>query len=88
MAQMDQVGWLSQAREEGREEGWEEGWEKGQEEGWEKGQEKGQEKKALKTASNLLAMGLTPEQVSKGVELPLETVEKIAHEIKQENGSL
>jgi predicted transposase/invertase (TIGR01784 family) len=52
--------------EEGREEGLEEGLEKGRGEGLEEGRGE--------AINNLLAYGMTPEQISQALQLPLETV--------------
>lgn len=57
------------SREEGRAEG--------RAEGIEEGMVKGQAKEKMATAKRLLAMGLSPEQVAQGSELPLEEVMKL-----------
>ena len=49
----------------------------GLEQGIEQGLERGAHQKALETAKNLLSMGLSPEQVAQGTNLPLETVQQI-----------
>ncbi|MDR2458836.1 MAG: Rpn family recombination-promoting nuclease/putative transposase [Holosporales bacterium] len=61
---------ISDARREGRAEGMEEGRAEGMEEGIEVGKRE--------TAKNLLAMGLTVEQVAKGTGLSMEEVEEIS----------
>ncbi len=45
--------------------------------GLERGIEQGAYKKALETAQNLLSMGLSPEQVAQGTNLPVETIHEI-----------
>ena len=45
--------------------------------GLEQGLEQGAYKKALETAQNLLSMGLSPEQVAQGTNLPVETIHEI-----------
>lgn len=50
----------------------------GFEEGCEQGREQGAHEKALETAKAFLAMGLSPEQVAQGTNLPLETVLELA----------
>lgn len=50
----------------------------GFEEGLEQGREQGAYEKALETARKFLAMGLSPEQVAQGTNLPLETVLELA----------
>ena len=57
---------LATGREEGREEGISIG--------LERGLERGAYEKALETARNLLSMGLSPEQVAQGTELPFALV--------------
>lgn len=51
--------------------------EEGRAEGIEEGMVKGQAKEKIATAKRLLAMGLSPEQVAQGSELPLEEVMKL-----------
>ena len=46
--------------------------------GLEQGREQGAYEKALETAKKFLAMGLSPEQVAQGTNLPLETVLELA----------
>ena len=50
----------------------------GFEEGLEQGREQGAYERALETAKKFLAMGLSPEQVAQGTNLPLETVLELA----------
>ena len=45
--------------------------------GLERGIEQGAYQKALETAQNLLSMGLSPEQVAQGTNLPVETIHEI-----------
>ena len=47
----------------------------GKEQGFEQGLEQGAHKTKLKTAKNLLSMGLSPEQVAQGTNLPLDVVQ-------------
>ena len=49
----------------------------GLEQGIEQGLERGAHQKALETAKNLLSMGLSPEQVAQGTNLPLEILHQI-----------
>ena len=55
-------------------EGIAEGKEIGMKEGMEKGMEKGMNQKALEIAKNMLAMGLSAEQVAKAIQLPLDII--------------
>ena len=55
-------------------EGIAEGMEKGMELGMAKGMEKGMNRKALEIAKNMLAMGLSAEQVAKATQLPLDII--------------
>ena len=50
----------------------------GYEEGISIGLERGAYQKALETARNLLSMGLSPEQVAQGTNLPLDIVLELA----------
>ena len=50
------------------------GFEEGLTTGLEQGREEGAYERALETAKKFLAMGLSPEQVAQGTNLPLETV--------------
>jgi len=63
-----------------KEESYEDGREEGISIGLERGLERGAYQKALETARNLLAMGLEPEQVSQGTDLPLETVLELGNQ--------
>ena len=69
MAEMDRIGQLAYAKEEGREEGIEEGRVEGREEGL--------EEKALEIAQKLLAYGAAPEFVEQITGLDKETIEKL-----------
>lgn len=51
--------------------------EEGREEGREEGIKIGKKEERIKTAKKLLAMGLSPEQVAQGTDLPLEEVQKL-----------
>ena len=55
-------------------EGIAEGMEKGMELGLAEGMEKGMNQKALEIAKNMLAMGLSAEQVAKATQLPLDII--------------
>ena len=68
---------MMECRQDGYEEGWEEGISIGLKQGLERGIERGAYEKALETAKNLLAMGLAPEQVAQGTNLPIETIQGI-----------
>ena len=56
----------------------EEAYEDGLFAGLEQGLERGAYQKALETAKCFLSMGLNPEQVAQGTNLPLETVRELA----------
>ncbi len=71
---------LATGREEGISIGLERGREEGISVGIERGLAQGAYQKALETARNLLAMGLEPEQVSQGTDLPLETVLELGNQ--------
>ena len=60
--------------ETAKREGIAEGMEKGMELGMAKGMEKGMNQKALEIAKNMLAMGLSAEQVAKATQLPLDII--------------
>ena len=60
-------------------EGIAEGMEKGMELGMAKGMEKGMNQKALEIAKNMLAMGLSAEQVAKATQLPLEIIKNLSN---------
>ena len=51
-----------------------EGMAKGKQEGLAEGMEKGMNQKALEIAENMLAMGLSAEQVAKATQLPLDII--------------
>ena len=59
---------------EGKEIGMKEGMAKGKQEGLAEGMEKGMNQKALEIAKNMLAMGLSAEQVAKATQLPLDII--------------
>ena len=61
----------------GREEGISIGLATGREEGISIGLERGAYENKLETARNLLSMGLSPEQVAQGTNLPLDVVIKL-----------
>ena len=69
-----------EAYEDGLFVGREEGISIGLEHGLERGLERGAYQNKLETARTLLAMGLTPEQVAQGTNLPLEIVQQLAQE--------
>ena len=60
-------------------EGIAEGKEIGMKEGMEKGMEKGMNQKALEIAKNMLAMGLSAEQVAKATQLSLEFIKNLSN---------
>ena len=64
---------------EGKEIGMKEGMAKGKQEGLAEGMEKGMNQKALEIAENMLAMGLSAEQVSKATQLPLEIIKNLSN---------
>ena len=72
-ARQREFDWFRQ----GKEQGYETGLQQGIEQGLERGLEQGAYKKALETAQNLLSMGLSPEQVAQGTNLPVETIHEI-----------
>ena len=59
---------------EGKEIGMKEGMAKGKQEVLAEGMEKGMNQKALEIAENMLAMGLSAEQVAKATQLPLDII--------------
>ena len=65
--------------EKGMKEGMEKGMAKGMEKGMAKGMEKGMNQKALEIAENMLAMGLSAEQVAKATQLPLEIIKNLSN---------
>ena len=64
---------------EGMEKGMELGMAKGKQEGLAEGMEKGMNQKALEIAKNMLAMGLSAEQVAKATQLPLEIIKNLSN---------
>ena len=56
-----------------------EGIAEGKEIGMKEGMEKGMNQKALEIAKNMLAMGLSAEQVSKATQLPLEIIKNLSN---------
>ena len=85
-ARQKEFDWLRQGKEQGyaegiatgREEGISIGLATGREEGIAIGLERGAYQNKLETAKSFLAMGLSPEQVTLGTSLPLETVLELA----------
>ena len=69
---------LTTGREEGITIGLERGLEQGLERGRATGREEGAYQTKLETARNLLAMGLSPEQISQATKLPPETIAHLA----------
>ena len=65
--------------EKGMKEGMEKGMAKGMEKGMAKGMEKGMNQKALEIAENMLAMGLSAEQVAKATQLSLEIIKNLSN---------
>ena len=61
-----------------------EAFEDGVEEGISQGISQGAEQKAIETAKNLLSMSLSLEDISKATGLPLNQVEKLAQECKNQ----
>ena len=64
---------------EGKEIGMKEGMAKGKQEALAEGMEKGMNQKALEIAENMLAMGLSAEQVAKATQLPLEIIKNLSN---------
>ena len=64
---------------EGKEIGMKEGMAKGKQEGLAEGMEKGMNQKALEIAKNMLAMGLSAEQVAKATQLPLDIIKNLSN---------
>ena len=56
-----------------------EGIAEGMEIGMKEGMEKGMNQKALEIAKNMLAMGLSAEQVAKATQLPLEIIKNLSN---------
>ena len=69
---------MADMRRDGFEEGLSIGLTQGLERGLTQGREEGAYERALETAKAFLAMGLSPEQVAQGTNLPLETVLELA----------
>ena len=65
-ARQKEFDWLRQGKEQG--------FEAGLQQGLEQGQERGAYQNKLETAQNFLSMGLFPEQVAQGTNLPLDVV--------------
>ena len=65
---------IAEGMEKGMKEGMELGIAKGKQEGLAEGMEKGMNQKALEIAKNMLAMGLSAEQVAKATQLPLDII--------------
>ena len=65
---------IAEGMEIGMKEGMEKGMAKGKQEGLAEGMEKGMNQKALEIAKNMLAMGLSAEQVAKATQLPLDII--------------
>ena len=65
---------IAEGMEIGMKEGMEKGMAKGKQEGLAEGMEKGMNQKALEIAENMLAMGLSAEQVAKATQLPLDII--------------
>ncbi|MBQ4330953.1 MAG: hypothetical protein IJC31_03850, partial [Spirochaetaceae bacterium] len=61
-----------------RRDGYEEGLHTGREEGISIGLERGTYQTKLETARSMLAMGLSPEQISQATKLPMETISHLA----------
>ena len=80
MTEYDYATDMAVLKEESYEDGLFAGLATGREEGISIGLERGAYKKALETARNLLAMGLEPEQVAQGTDLPLETVLELGNQ--------
>ena len=74
MAYRDIKNSVDTAKREGIAEGMEIGMAKGKQEGLAEGMEKGMNQKALEIAENMLAMGLSAEQVAKATQLPLDII--------------
>ena len=74
---------IAEGMEIGLEKGMKQGMEKGMKEGMEKGMEKGRaegkHEAYTETAQRLLAMGLSAEQVSKAIQLPLEIIKNLSN---------
>ena len=73
-ARQKEFDWFRQGKEQGFEAGLQTGLQQGIEQGLEQGQERGAYQNKLETAQNFLSMGLFPEQVAQGTNLPLGVV--------------
>ena len=78
MTEYDYATDMAVLKEEAYEDGLFVGREEGISIGLEQGLERGAYQKALETARNLLAMGLSPEQISQATKLPQETISHLA----------
>ena len=79
MAYRDIKNSVDTAKREGIAEGMEKGMKEGMEKGMKEGMEKGMNQKALEIAKNMLAMGLSSEQVAKATQLPLEIIKNLSN---------
>ena len=70
---------IAEGMEIGMKEGMEKGMAKGKQEGLAEGMEKGMNQKALEIAKNMLAMGLSAEQVAKATQLSLEIIKNLSN---------
>ena len=70
---------MKEGMELGMAKGKQEGLAEGMEKGMAKGMEKGMNQKALEIAKNMLAMGLSAEQVAKATQLPLEIIKNLSN---------
>ena len=88
MAYRDIKNSVDTAKREGIAEGMEKGMKEGMEKGMKEGMEKGMNQKALEIAKNMLAMGLSAEQVAKATQLPLEIIKNLSNSYKTESGDV
>ena len=79
MAYRDIKNSVDTAKREGIAEGMEKGMKEGMEKGMKEGMEKGMNQKALEIAKNMLAMGLSAEQVAKATQLPLDIIKNLSN---------
>ena len=70
---------MEKGMELGMAKGKQEGLAEGMEKGMAKGMEKGMNQKALEIAKNMLAMGLSAEQVAKATQLPFEIIKNLSN---------
>ena len=70
---------IAEGMEKGMKEGMELGIAKGKQKGLAEGMEKGMNQKALEIAKNMLAMGLSAEQVAKATQLPLDIIKNLSN---------